>query len=381
MKIKILFVLCLLSLQALAQTSGTVTNEKRQLLPAATVQLYRDNKPFAAKLTDANGHFTFAVNADYLVVSYIGYLTDTIRELKPALFIILQPDAKILKEVTIQAKQPILRQETDRTVITVNEQVKKLAENGLEIVSLAPGITISDNEDAIIMSGKADVQVMINDKVVKMSPRDLAKFLKAMPSGSIRAVEVMSNPAAKYEVNGNTGIINIRTNSLPKGFNGNLDYTTSQSRYNWSDLSGILNYGSGKFAVSAYGAWHTGGYLTKSLKNRQLTQGAVIQQNSSLDKWNDPVFRVTLDYQLNKRSTIGGMIEREVSTNTASYTNNSQIDDTHLPDSAYITRGYDPYVQYWNTYNINYRYNDTIGNEVTTDLDRAAYAGTAIQQY
>jgi hypothetical protein len=374
MKIKILLVLCLLSLQAFAQTSGTVTNEKRQVLPGATVQLFGNNKPIAAKFTDANGHFSFTGSAGYLVVSYIGYLTDTVRDLKPALFITLQLDTKILKEVRIQSKQPVLRQENDRTVITVNEQVKKLAENGLEIVNLAPGITISDNEDAILMSGKADVQVMINDKVVKMSPRDLAKFLKAMPSGNIRAVEVMSNPAAKYEVNGNAGIINIRTNSLPKGFNGNLDYSTSQSTYNWSDLSGILNYGSGKFAMNSYLAWHTGGYLTKDLKTRQLTQGILRQQNSSLDKWSDPVFRITLDYQLNKRSTIGGIIEREASTNTASYTTNSQIDDANLPDSAYTTIGRTPYVTHWNTYNINYRYNDITGNELTADLDRAAYA-------
>jgi len=374
MKTKLLFVPCLFSLQAFAQISGKVTDGKQQFLPGATVQLYKSNKPVTAKLTDAEGHFSFAGTGDYLVVSYTGYLTDTLEEPKPGMLVTLQADTKMLKEIRIQAKQPMLRQETDRTVITVNEQVRKLADNGLEIVNLAPGITVSDNEDAILMSGKAEVQVMINDKVVKMTPRDLAKFLKAMPSGGIQAVEIMSNPPAKYEVNGNTGIINIRTNTLPKGFNGNLDYSTSQSTYNWSDLSGILNYGSGKFAVSAYGGWHTGGYLTNDLKTRQLIDGTLQQQNSNLDKWNDPIFRITIDYQLSKRSTIGGLIEREASTNTASYTTNSQIDHRSLPDSAYITTGRIPYVQHWNTYNLNYRYSDTTGNELTADLDRAAYA-------
>jgi hypothetical protein len=374
MKTKLLFVSCLFSLQAFAQISGKVTDGKQQFLPGATVQLFKSNKPVTAKLTDAEGRFSFAGTADYLVISYTGYLTDTLKEPKPGMLVTLQADTKILKEIRMQAKQPVLRQETDRTVIAVNEQVRKLADNGLEIVKLAPGITVGDDEDAILMSGKAEVQVMINDKVVKMTPRDLAKFLKAMPSGGIQAVEIMINPPAKYEVNGNTGIINIRTNTLPKGFNGNLDYSTSQSTYNWSDLSGILNYGSGKFAVSAYGGWHTGGYLTNDLKTRQFTDGTLRQQNSNLDKWNDPIFRITIDYQLSKRSTIGGLIEREASTNTASYTTNSRIDHRSLPDSAYITTGRIPYVQHWNNYNLNYRYSDTTGNELTADLDRAAYA-------
>lgn len=372
MKTTLTFIFLFFGLQTFAQIGGKVTDERQQPLPAATVQLISATKQI--KLTDADGRFSFTGQGLSLIVSYTGYLTDTLQNLGPDMIVRLKPDTRQLKEVSIKSRQPVLRQEADRTVITVDDQVKKLADNALEIVNLAPGMTISDNEDAILMSGKAEVQVMINEKVVKMTPRDLAKFLKAMPTGSVQSVEFMSNPPAKYEVNGNTGIVNIKTNQLPKGFNGNLDYSTSQSTYNWSDLSGILNYGSGRFAVSGYGGWHTGGYLTQDIKTRQLTDGVLQQQNSNLDKWNDPIFRITVDYQLSKRSTIGGLIEREASTNTATYTTNSQIDHTLLPDSAYVTTGRIPYTQHWNTYNLNYRYSDTTGNELTADLDRATYA-------
>ncbi|MFC3560214.1 hypothetical protein [Pedobacter jamesrossensis] len=115
------------------------------------------------------------------------------------------------------------------------------------------------------MSGKSQVQIMINDKVVKMTARDLAKMLKAMPTGNIKQVEFLSKPPAKYEVNGNTGIINIKTVGVVKGVAGNLDLSTSQGVNNWADLSGLVNYGAGKLAVSGYAAWHRGNVIKLSV--------------------------------------------------------------------------------------------------------------------
>jgi len=376
MKIKLFLALLLLGQPALAQIGGRVVDEKQLPLPGAGIQCYSDGpKPVKTIVSGEDGRFSLNLSPRYIVISYIGYLPDTLRVFKSDLGDIgLKPSPNALKEVSVRAHQPVISQETDRTVINVNDQVKKLAFNTLELVNLAPGISLSDNEDAILMSGKTEVQVMLNGKVVKMTPKDLAKFLKAMPIGMVNSIELLTNPPAKYETDGNTGIINIKTNTLPKGFNGNLDYSYSQSTNYWSDLSGLLNYGSGKFAISGYGGWHTGGYLTNDLITRQLTDGILRQQNSNLDKWNDPIFRIAIDYQLSKRSTIGGLIEREASTNTATYTTNSQVDHTLSPDSSYTTTGRIPYIQHWNTYNLNYRYSDKAVNELTIDLDRAAYA-------
>ena len=273
-----------------------------------------------------------------------------------------------LKEVRIQGKQPIISQQTDRTVISVNDAIKKLAANGLEIIALAPGVTISDNQDAILMSGKSEVQIMINGKVVKMNARDLAKMLKAMPVGNIKLVEFLSSPPAKYEVNGNTGIINIRTNGATKGVNGNLDISTSQSKNNWMDLSGLLNYGTGKLAISTYAAWHKGGYRTENIRERQLNPGLLTQNTSNVDKWSDHVFRITMDYSLNLSSTFGAIIEREASTNTGRY-------DTYSRQGAngYLTTSSNPNVRHWNNYKLNYRYGDTLGTELTVDMDRADF--------
>ncbi|QDW25495.1 TonB-dependent receptor [Pedobacter sp. KBS0701] len=361
-----LFLFC--SLNAIAQITGTVNDEKKQPLSGAVIRLYQAVKTVKIAVTDNQGRFTYNGTADYMIITYTGFLTDTLKNLRSDMMIQLSPDTNTLKEIIVISRQPIIRQETDRTVISVNEKVRKLADNGLDIVNLAPGITVSDNEDIIQMSGKSEVQVMINDKVVRMTARDLAKMLKAMPSSSIKQVEFLSNPPAKYEVNGNTGIINIKTNGVAKGGGGNVDYSTSQSNHNWTDLSSLLNYDAGKLAISGYGAWHTGGYLTQNTKIRQLYPDMINQQTSSLDKWSDPVFRVTADYVANRNNTFGGIIERESSTNTDSYNTYSQQGANN-----YQTTSCNLSVRHWNTYNLNYQYSDTLGTELTVDLDRADF--------
>ena len=363
--------ICICSISAIAQLSGKVVDEKGLALPGSVVRIFTGPKLIRTMLTDTAGHFLAnTATMDQLVISAMGFRPDTILTAQRALGTIrLKPIENQLSEVLIQANVPLIIQQTDRSVISVNQGIRKLASNGLEILGLAPGITISDNEDAILMSGKSEVQIMINDKVVRLTPSDLAKMLKSMPTGSIRQVELLSSPPAKYEVNGNTGIINIKTTGVAKGISGNLDLSTSQATSSWLDLSALMNYGTGKLAISGYAALHKGGYLTKNNRQRQLNPGVLSQQTNSLDKWNDPVFRLAIDYGLTTKSTFGGIIEREASTNRTRYETFSQ-----QGADRYLTSSQNPNTRHWNTYNLNYRYADTLGTELTVDLDRADFS-------
>ncbi|WDF56115.1 outer membrane beta-barrel family protein [Mucilaginibacter sp. KACC 22063] len=352
--------LLLISVCVKAQFSGAVIDERQQPIPGAIVK--PDGQ--AAKITDQNGQFYFTKPAAFVVISFAGYCTDTISPLKTGMLIKLQPYVKVLDEVKIKGQAPIIRQQADRTVIAINEQVKKLADNALEVIALAPGIDISPQENAISMSGKKNIQVMINDKPVQMTMTDLVKYLKSLPTGSLKSVELMKEPPARYETDGQTGIINVRTAPL-KGITGNVDANTSQSRYNWSDISGVLNYGTEKLAISSYLAWHRGGYFVRSNRDRFLQDGILNQQTNNLERWSDPVIRLAADYQIAKGHVIGAIFEREASTNTTTYQTVSITD----PGFSELTNGREPYMRHWDTYNLNYQHNDVLN----IDLDKAYF--------
>lgn len=361
------------SLAVQAQLSGTVTDEKNQPLPGVTLRLCTNADSVVLQTTRTNtaGYFQLPQQANtYLEIQHTGYQLHRITNPTGNLGgIVLIPYPNWLGGVTVKTRLPFVQQGTDRTTISVNSQVLKLADNALDVIRLAPGLTISDNEDAIALSGKDAVQVMINDKPVRLSSRDLVKLLKSMPASSLSQLEVMSNPSARYDVTGNTALLNIKTRqNVIRGLTGNLDASTSQGVHNMGDVSGLFNYGTPKLAVSTYLGWHYGTYQTRYNKETMLNSNLLAQQNTSLDKWRDPVVRVTAEYHLNSRQTIGWLVEREVSTNKGSYETTSQIAGQQTN-----TYAYNPNKRYWTTFNINYRYADTTGNEFTVDVDRAGY--------
>lgn len=368
------------------QISGYITDEKQAPLPNATLRLYHSNDStlIITKITDDKGYFEYKLNSlkgSYIIITYTGFKTlriswEEIRSAKDGKLGIVQlnADENSLKQVLIKAKHPIVQQRTDRTVIVVNDQVKKLAENALDVIRLAPGITISDNEDAIQMSGKEAIDVMINDKIVKLTSRDLVKLLKSLPVGSVSQVEFMINPSAKYEVVGNKGMLNIKTRqNAVKGITGNIDLSHSQARHSMGDLATNLNYGAGKFAVSTYLAYHYGNYPTVTTTDRYLSNAVLHQNTESADHWKDPAIRLTAEYHLNSKQVIGGIISHEESHNTAYYRTSSFLDQTSSRDTSYETNGYGPNTSRWNTYNLNYRFADAAGTEMSFDLDRSLY--------
>lgn len=370
----------------LRHINGYITGDKQASLQGATLKLYSitDSALLQNTISNDKGYFDFELTTSgsyYILASYTGYKTLKIdwEQIKSSTggnlgIINLIVYENLLTQVVIKGKQSLIQQRTDRTVITVNNQLKKLAENALDIIRLAPGITVSDNEDAIQMSGKDAVDVMINDKVVKLTSRDLVKLLKSLPVGSVSQLEVMANPSAKYDVTGNKGLLNIKTRqNTVKGITGNIDLSHSQARHSMGDLSTNLNYGAGKFAVSTYLAYHYGNYPTFTNTDRYLNNGVLRQSSVSADQWKDPAVRITAEYYINSKQVIGAIVSHEESHNTANYDTKSYLAQTGMKDTSYQTTGYGPNTSRWNSYNLNYRYTNNSGTEFSFDLDRSLY--------
>lgn len=80
----------------------------------------------------------------------------------------------------------------------------------MEVLEKAPGVSV-DKDGNISLKGKQGVIIMIDGKPTYMSGQDLANYLTSMPSSNLDQLEIMTNPSAKYDASGNSGIINIKT--------------------------------------------------------------------------------------------------------------------------------------------------------------------------
>src|SRR6202022_793295 len=110
----------------------------------------------------------------------------------------------------------------DRMVINVDASPANAGSTALEVLERSPGITV-DKDDNISLKGKQGVTIMIDNKPTYLSASQLASYLKSLPASAIDQIEIMTNPSAKYDASGNSGIINIKTKkNKTRGFNGSV---------------------------------------------------------------------------------------------------------------------------------------------------------------
>lgn len=137
--------------------------------------------------------------------------------------IVLNEQTEELKAVEVVARRDFIEQEVDKMVINPEASITAASENVYDILRKLPGVTI-DNNDNLSLKGMQGVKVLIDDKPTYVSSTQLASLLKSMQGKNVDKIEIIENPSARYDAEGNSGIINIKTkhNRAP-GFNGSVN--------------------------------------------------------------------------------------------------------------------------------------------------------------
>jgi hypothetical protein len=159
--------------------------------------------------------------------------------------------------VTITSKKPFIEQKAGKTLVNVDASPTSTGMNALELLEKSPGVSV-DNDGNISLKGKQGVLVLIDGKPSHLSGADLAALLKNMQSNNITQLEIMTNPPAKYDAAGNSGIINIKTRkSIVKGMNGNLSGGYTQGFYGRWNGNANFNYRNNK--INIFGGFGSNG--------------------------------------------------------------------------------------------------------------------------
>ena len=242
----------------IGSVSGKLIDANNNPVSYATVTLLRaDSSVVNGDLSKDNGSFNIAptgVGNFRLRIESIGLTTKFINVQITA----DAPDKKMgnvkvaesdnaLKEVSIVGEKPIMELKVDKKVFNVEKNTTTAGGSATDVLQNVPSVSV-DADGNVSLRGKSDVTILIDGKPSTMLGTDVASALQSLPAGSIESVEVITNPSAKYDAQGTSGIINIITKKDGRfGMNGSATLGAgTRDKYN-GNLS--LNARKGKWNV------------------------------------------------------------------------------------------------------------------------------------
>lgn len=384
--------------------SGSITDENQKGIDGATVSLLRGKDAALVKVavTGKTGGFEFEKipEGEYLVsVTMTGYAKKssekfTISADRSAInlnALQLAVVQKSLSEVTVTGKRPLIENKIDRTVVNVEAAPTNAGATALEVLEKSPGISV-DNDGNISLKGKQGVIVMMDGKPTYLSAADLANLLRNMPASSLDQIEIMTNPPAKYDASGNSGIINIKTKkSRNEGFNGSFTTGGTLSIYKRgnstlfpvrSSQSLNMNYRKGKINVFGnvnynYNENKNELNLTRRLYDDHGDLDVTTRQNSVFNgRNNNYTLKLGMDFFKNKYTTWGIVLNgftfagRPHNNNTQTLSRPDGSIESILQSEASTRLNFSNF-----SGNVNYKHIfDSTGQEITVDFDYVGYS-------
>ncbi len=384
MKLLLFLLAALLMVPAAAQVNGSVLDADGKPLGQVSLALMKDTSVIKLAASKSDGSYSFAVTAPgsyFVKATHVGFAAA--RSAAFVLFgqpvtvpaIRLEKSASSLQGVTVTARKPMIEVKGDKTILNVEGTINAIGSDALDLLRKSPGVTV-DKDDNLSISGKNGVQVFIDGKPSPLAGNDLANYLKTMQSAQIEAIEVITNPSAKYEAAGNAGIINIRLKKdKSMGTNGsaNMGYNVSTyARYN-----GGLSINHRNSRMNIYGNYNYNNMQMESNLHlyRSVADTLFRQQSRILFQNSGHNFKTGMDYTMNKRSSFGMVVSgnfgsphvNNTSTTPIVSLENSMVDRILVADNQ--TRMKRNNINY----NVNYNFNGSNGSTFSFNADYATH--------
>ena len=348
------------------QITGVVKDPQGKGLDKTTVSLLKAKDSSVVKLVVTSDKGRYTVSApqagSYLVsASYVGFQTAYSQPFELSGSGITIPDITIskakgdLKEVTVTAKKQMIEVKADKTILNVEGTINAVGYDALELLRRSPGVMI-DKDDNVSLAGKNGVQVFIDGK----------------PSAQIEAIEIITNPSAKYEAAGNAGIINIKLKKNKTfGTNGSVNLGFVQGVY--PKYNGGLNLNHRNKSINIFGTYNynNGKNLMTMTSEKNQFDTLFTQTNKISFKNNTHGFKGGIDYFINAKSTIGAVVSGNIANNDISTSGPMYF--TYIPTNQLVkilkaTNTNEMERNNMNA-NLNYRYAVTGGTELNIDAD------------
>jgi len=322
--------------QKLNKLTGKIVDDKTVPVSFAIVRVlnYPDTTIVKSVSTNIDGEFTIdqLKSGEYqLSISIVGFKSKKTDRFSlsgdlrlPAISI--ESLTKQLKEVSVQGRKPFVEHQIDKTVLNVENSIVSTGSTALEILEKAPGVQLDRQNEQILLNNKSGVMVMIDGKNNFLSASDLTIYLNSLSSSQIATIEIITNPSAKYDAAGNSGIINIKLKKNKAfGTNGSISSTYRNAiRANLptniygSEVNFNLNHRVEKwnFYTNANASKNNNFsnlFLERSTNSNGL-QSVFNQNFQKIYTGSRLAAKVGADYYASEKTTIGLMLDGSTST-------------------------------------------------------------------
>ncbi|WP_412464472.1 TonB-dependent receptor domain-containing protein [Flavobacterium mekongense] len=371
MRLKLLLLLLVSNCTILiAQTNGNpgVINGKvidkntKQPIPYVNISVMEDAKLITGGITQENGNFTIkglALKKYTIEVQFIGYkkLTQEValsenNKTVNLNTIVLEEEAVQLAGVEIVKERSTIEQKIDRKVVNVGKDLIASGNTASEILNNVPTVSVDPQTKELSLRGNSNVRVLIDGKPSNI---DAAQLLQQIPSSSIKQIELITNPSAKYNPEGMSGIINIILHkNSQEGFNGSINSGVTFGITPKTNSALNLNYKVGKVNFyTNYGLNHgknaNEGYINSYrplFENKQEFGGDNLNTSH--------LVKLGMDYYIDEKNTISFYTNQNLVNGSGDGYTNINYSSLLLRDSEQLSDSEtDNYTQ---TYDLAYKH-------------------------
>lgn len=377
------------------KVSGEIKENNGKPLPFATVLLLKatDSTLVKGAITSETGYYEVenVVAGRYLIAAnMVGFqktysaafdLTAGANVQVPVLQV--TESTQTLQEVKVIAKKPFVEQQIDRMVVNVENSIVSAGGTALEVLEKAPGVTIDRQNDRLQLKGRQGVMVMIDGKLQQISMQDLMNMLQSMPSDNVEKIELITNPPAKYDAAGNTGLINIVLKKN-KNFGTNGNYTLSAGVGVYEKLNGSIGLNHRNAKINSFAnvsVFHARFQNTQDIDRTIAYKDQITYLDQNSPRVGNPQnlsFRAGVDYFVSKKTTVGvlasGFLNQFKMNGISStdFLDRNRVLTGRFATDAYNHNRLDNY-----TGNLNLKHDFGKGRELTADADYSVFKGNS----
>ena len=289
--------------------------------PFATVRVFKagkKDKPVAMFLTKEDGQFSQEVkgkgNFD-IVFSSVGK-----EDLKKSVTLensgdldlgtlYMKENATMLKGVEVIAQKPLVKMDVDKMSYNVAEDEDSKSNTVLDMLRKVPMVTV-DGQDNISVNGSSSFKVYVDGMPNAMFSSNPSMVFKSMPATAVKNIEVLTNPGAKYDAEGATGVLNIVMNKMDpqaaqsmNGYNGTIRLNGGNRQLG---ASAFLSGQQGKlsYSTNVMTSYVTPGNTTTETRQIQDNGASQIQTTENDVKVPVTMGSLTLGYQIDDKSVL-----------------------------------------------------------------------------